>query len=258
MRAHNIIDLTGQRFERWLVIRRAKNNKHGHIMWLCHCDCGNEGIISSSSLRNGNSKSCGCYKNMVAKRPKPEKVIDMVGQKFARLTVIERAANKDYSGAQWLCRCVCGNMVVVGRDNLKSGRTKSCGCYKKEIMRKGLAPGEAACNRTLLTYKYWAKKKDRDFTLTKQEFRNLTKGNCHYCGLQPQQISTSTDDTGNYIYNGIDRLDSSKGYTIENCVPCCKHCNRAKWDRTEEEFLTWIERAYDYRIKQRRLDLRVI
>jgi hypothetical protein len=40
-----------------------------------------------------------------------------------------------------------------------------------------------------------------------------------------------------YIYNGIDRVDSNIGYTLENCVPCCEAVNRMKMDLSKEEFI---------------------
>jgi hypothetical protein len=41
-----------------------------------------------------------------------------------------------------------------------------------------------------------------------------------------------------YVYNGIDRLDSSKGYVLENCVPCCSEINWAKRVMSFEDFVT--------------------
>lgn len=54
------IDLTGQKFGRLIVVRRAEN-KHGRVAWLCKCDCGKEIITTSYLLKSGQSKSCGCY-----------------------------------------------------------------------------------------------------------------------------------------------------------------------------------------------------
>lgn len=56
----NFIDLTGQRFGRWTVLERAENNKHNQVQYLCRCDCGKETIVTANTLRNGESKSCGC------------------------------------------------------------------------------------------------------------------------------------------------------------------------------------------------------
>ena len=60
------------------------------------------------------------------------KFVDLTGQRFGKLTVIERKGESKCGHAAWLCRCDCGNQsVVIGRD-LKRGCTTSCGCLKKE------------------------------------------------------------------------------------------------------------------------------
>ena len=62
------------------------------------------------------------------------KRIDMLGKTYNRLTVIEPAEGKAYGHAVWLCSCECGNpnpVAVVG-NNLRRGRTKSCGCLLRE------------------------------------------------------------------------------------------------------------------------------
>jgi len=55
------IDLTGQKFSRLTVVRKSGKNKHGHVLWLCKCNCGNERRVGSQTLRIGNTKSCGCF-----------------------------------------------------------------------------------------------------------------------------------------------------------------------------------------------------
>ena len=46
--------------------------------------------------------------------------------------------------------------------------------------------------------------------------------------------------------NGLDRIDSSKGYSSENTVPCCKYCNTAKNTMSVNEFMEWVKRIYSY------------
>lgn len=58
------IDLTGQRFGRLTVVKRVENNKHGHAKWLCQCECGKHIIVCGYSLKNNNTKSCGCFKKI--------------------------------------------------------------------------------------------------------------------------------------------------------------------------------------------------
>ncbi len=55
-----------------------------------------------------------------------------IGNTYGYLTVIERAENTKDGRAQWLCKCKCGNTTIVLGKHLRSGNTKSCGCYQKE------------------------------------------------------------------------------------------------------------------------------
>ena len=63
----NFIDLTGRKFGRLTVLKRVENDKHKYIKWLCMCDCGIKKIIMGSHLKNGNTKSCGCFRREQAR-----------------------------------------------------------------------------------------------------------------------------------------------------------------------------------------------
>ena len=54
------IDITGQKFHRLRVLRRAITASHREAQWLCVCDCGTEKVLTGSVLRRGDTKSCGC------------------------------------------------------------------------------------------------------------------------------------------------------------------------------------------------------
>lgn len=57
----NFIDITGQRFGRWTVIKRGPDTDYKHPRFYCVCDCGTERLVKAQILRNGESSSCGCY-----------------------------------------------------------------------------------------------------------------------------------------------------------------------------------------------------
>lgn len=61
------------------------------------------------------------------------RAIDMVGKKCGRLFVLRRVENSRDGKARWLCLCDCGNEIIVAGKDLRSGNTKSCGCYQKDI-----------------------------------------------------------------------------------------------------------------------------
>lgn len=64
-----------------------------------------------------------------------DKVIDLTGKRFGRLTVIERSEKTTKScSVYWKCICDCGNETIVSRDNIRRRKTKSCGCLRKELL----------------------------------------------------------------------------------------------------------------------------
>lgn len=64
-------------------------------------------------------------------------VSDLIGKVFGRLTVLERAPKKETSRfAQWHCRCECGELATVATDLLQTGRKRSCGCLRRENIRR--------------------------------------------------------------------------------------------------------------------------
>ncbi|KIL42064.1 hypothetical protein SD70_02450 [Gordoniibacillus kamchatkensis] len=61
------LELSGQRFGRWTVLRRADAPKNGCVMWVCICDCGTQREVTGKYLKNGRSRSCGCLEKDVFK-----------------------------------------------------------------------------------------------------------------------------------------------------------------------------------------------
>jgi len=155
----------------------------------------------------------------------------------------------------WLCKCDCGKEKIIRGNDLKTGRTKSCGCLKMEIARSGnarrISPGFATMRMRIAEYKKSAKRRKLKWDLTEKQFRELTQKDCYYCGAKPNNIAQNKRLNGAYIYNGLDRVDNTKGYTIENIVPCCKICNTAKRDLSLKEYQDWIVRSYNKMKKTR-------
>lgn len=139
-----LINEVGNVYERLTVVRRAtleeaKGRKGGY--WVCKCTCGNEIVVHGVSLRNGNTKSCGCLQqDRVAESNIKRGGGDLTGKKFGYLTVlgvdhIESDLNKKNT-RYWKCKCSCGNITIVRTQHLNSGHTKSCGCYAKQRNRE--------------------------------------------------------------------------------------------------------------------------
>ena len=173
----------------------------------------------------------------------------MVGNAYGRLTVLERTQNPSkWGGAKWLCRCECGKVVPILGNSLRSGNSTSCGCLRVEMFKpRTLPPGEASENRAVLQTKANAKSRGYEWALTREHAVSLMRQNCFYCDAAPAQVAISRNrNSKNYtpfFYNGLDRVDNSRGYTTNNVVPCCFVCNRAKDTMSLEKFREWVFRV---------------
>jgi hypothetical protein len=175
---------------------------------------------------------------------------NIIGHKYNRLTVIEALPSKNFNGSSkrmWLCKCECGKEVITFTSSLKRNNTKSCGCLKDETnkdnsikSRHKLANIDAGFSEIYNSYRNNAIQKGRDFELTIDDIKLIVAQNCFYCNDEPS--NTIKRRYYKFNYNGIDRFDNNKGYTIENTVPCCKMCNIAKNNNSYDKFAEWVNR----------------
>lgn len=130
---NTIKDLTGQRFGYLIAIKPTDNKQDTSIIWECLCDCGKTHYVSSSDLVKGSVKSCGCQKYN-----KEKTIINMIGKKFGKLKVIEKAGKDSDGSYNYLCQCDCGNKKIVNGVSLRQGVTTSCGCIQYSIGEKNI------------------------------------------------------------------------------------------------------------------------
>lgn len=215
-----------------------------------------------------NSLGFGRWQNFIHPiRKQREQIMvkeDLIGQKFGRLTVISRAEPLGVNErSAWNCLCECGNKKAVLQSHLKSGHTRSCGCLITDINKEKAyklwnvnikyTPEEASAR------KVW-KTRYNDGDLLFEDFLIMSQKNCYYCGESPNnngnthkydsKSSKFAVENGDFIYNGLDRINSSLPHDKENLIPCCKFCNWSKSDQTIEEFLCWIEKLYQKLFKE--------
>lgn len=130
-------DLTGQRFGRLTVVRRATPTPSGKTRWECLCDCGEQTVVQTSCLRlrKRPTRSCGCLRALhnTARRQ------DLRGRRVGRLLVLAFAGAKSSKIQLWLCLCDCGRRVTVDGTRLRArttvGQTRSCGCLRQDSAR---------------------------------------------------------------------------------------------------------------------------
>jgi len=178
-----------------------------------------------------------------------KKAIDISGQVFGLLTA-SHISNKKPSGEKlWLCKCECGGEKEVTSSHLQTGKVKSCGCMQNPV---------GVNNPTWKGYKligsaFWggyergAKARNIEFNITMEEAWELYEaqdGKCFYTG-QPIEFSANSRKA-RHGSASLDRRDSSKGYTKDNCVWTNKDINRFKNKYSEEEFIMMCEQVTSY------------
>lgn len=98
-------------------------------------------------------------------------------------------------------------------------------------------------------YRSGAKARGIEWNLSEEEVKSLIKSNCYYCGEAPSKSQSVSYKEDYELVNGIDRLDSDKSYTIDNCVPCCPTCNLMKNILSKDYFLYKVNKIYNHSIK---------
>lgn len=131
-------DLTGQRFFRLTVDSYAGTWRYPsgktRSLWNCTCDCGNKVVAKANELKNGNTKSCGCWNlEQISNR----RFKDLSGNMVGHIKVIKRVGTykktEKTSTPTYLCECtLCGVQFIERADYLRSGDVSSCGCLIKK------------------------------------------------------------------------------------------------------------------------------
>lgn len=218
----------GKKYGQWTVVRMMPKGTRRRPCYECYCKCGILKIHHGHSLAKLQDES-SCHQCAAQKRRSANP--DLSGKRIGRILIIEKSGNGIGSDTNWVAQCDCGTKLILNQKRINAGKssTRSCGCTSIEFLRKNKhkGPGVSAINQLFERYKLDAKNREISFSLTKEEFIKITNLDCYYCGIVPQQKCTHKWGTF-YYYNGIDRVDNSKGYDIDNCTPCCKGCNTKK------------------------------
>ena len=143
------------------------------------------------------------------------KLVDLVGMKYHRLTVVSRAPNKRTSSA-WNCVCECGGEVVVTGTDLRNGHTKSCGCFRKETTRATRRKHGATGTPT---YEAWKSMKKRCSNQENSDFPSYGGRGIQVCERWINSFPNFLEDMGERPENksSIDRINNNGNYEPENC-----------------------------------------
>lgn len=160
---------------------------------------------------------------------------EYIGKTFGCIQVLEMdltTPNRIYFN----CKCLnCNRQLRVRNDGILDNRVGCSKCLGEwrgrnfKIKNSNLLPKDI--RHKYIHFKCNALNRNINFFLTKEQTEHLCEQPCFYCGKERCL--------------GIDRVDNSKDYTTENCVPCCGCCNRMKMDLSPQFFMQQIEKIYN-------------
>lgn len=186
-----------------------------------------------------------------------------IGQKIKCLTIekcISPSKGDKNKRGVWLCKCVCGNLLEKDGVFLKhlGERDNFAGCRCNMILNNKNSTYKQMSRRRpdIVTYtaQYASHKKrckDKNMTpVPKEEWIKIVTQPCYYCGQidkrnnllasnykAKKRFTEEEKKAYEKEINGIDRVDNSKDYSADNCVPCCVQCNTMKMTASQETFL---------------------
>lgn len=130
----NVVGI-GFKINRLTVVRYLGKDHHGYKNWLCQCECGNYTPAVQSALLQNKKKSCGCAKSLCQI---DRDAVDMKGQIWGRLLVLERDYSRPLGNVYWKCLCLCGKYHIASGKDIRRGNTKSCGCLIRELSSENI------------------------------------------------------------------------------------------------------------------------
>lgn len=222
------------------------NNKKQKVC-ECQCECGKVLVLRASALRYDNKRCCGCEDR------RGNRNLCLAGEKYGLLTIIRRWTEKQTTRKSketfCECQCECGKVIITKGRYLRTNHKKSCGCLEHP----------SNCNHPLwkgygaISGSFWAgirdgaKRRGRiiPFEITIEEAWELFLKQKGKCALTGFEISFPLTDRryGAMCSASLDRIDSAKGYTIDNVQWVHKDIQLMKMTLKQDIFIEWCRRV---------------
>lgn len=229
--------------QNWNILKKFRKpleNKVGKYQYflLIECKkCGNLQLIGTSSIKRNIPCSKCVLKKCEGEIHGTYKILkyDHTEEFFSEQRVIK----KHY----YLIQCInCGKTYIKQKNVAqwsKYNQCSKCNIVDSDHPELGAYYSD---------YKSSAKIRGIDWQLSYEEFLTLVLNKCAYCGEMPSQ--RTINGRFNIIVNGIDRIDSNRGYTIDNCTSCCTKCNYMKNTLSVNDFFDHINKIYKYSLNK--------
>lgn len=146
------------------------------------------------------------------------KFINLMGQQFGRLTIIQCDKRSKSGNYKWLCKCSCGKDTIVSNNNLKNGHTKSCGCLNADLLRtRATKHGHCKKGKVSRTYYCWHSMIKRCTKPNNKAYKNY--------GGRGIKVCNKWMKFENFLKNmgecpkgmSLDRINNNGNYCKSNC-----------------------------------------
>lgn len=221
------LEISSQNFSNngWKLLKKLRNNNNNYYA-LIKCEkCGYEKIVNYYNFINGKQRKCSTcrYYDLIGTTIGCSQILDVDHIDY----ITRNSGKKTEFRPYYKVKC-----IICGHEHVKL-YNKTNWLAHKGCVKCTASFDDPKLNHHKNAYKSGAKARNLEWNLSDEQFLNLVTQDCIYCGHSQK-------------YNGIDRIDSSKGYSIDNCVPCCSWCNTMKLNHSTEEFLNHINKIYNF------------
>lgn len=232
-------DQTGKRFGELTVLEYVgKSSNRGESLYRCRCSCGQEKVLSSARFVNGYVRTCGHTVRLWT-----DEELLFLQQNYSRMCVADISAAMGRSASAIRTKAhelslqnyiyIDKKCIVDGCDRLSKepgGGNGMCSLHRQRMYRGQSGVKQryrewASRHRSTMRGRYSAarfeaKRRGLDFSITFEEYCAIRCGSNDECFYHKGPI----DNNG----GSLDRIDNSKGYSIDNCILSCAHCNKLR------------------------------
>lgn len=234
-------EMIGKTFGKWTVLDGpVRDGKWQQISWNCKCSCGVEKVVSNTYLKKNinNCNKCRLLEH--------ENLDNLIGQKFGNWTVIKitnEKNKKNHSVIKVVCECPCKNQQSYLASRFKRNRYGRCLKCNVSEKRKGYK-----------TSYWWRIKRNAysrkiELEIEFDEVMNLLDKQEWKCAISGLPIKFPINASNKYRKEGtasLDRIDSSKGYTIDNVQWLHKDINMLKTKFPQSQFIEYCHAVSTY------------
>lgn len=237
----------GDKFNRLTAGRMAEKGGYWHFK----CTCGNDHVAKLYEVRAGQIKSCGCLRGETQFPP------IKIGDSFGHLTAVRFIVDS----ASWVFKCACGIECSPRAHRVRAGRIKTCGCnvycqnsetksdieIKSEIIRlRKRGNKQTRLTNMLSSIKVSARNRGLSFSLLRSDIEALAEKQNWTCAMTGIALDVGTTKGSQPFRPSVDRIDSKRGYDVENIQLVCLMYNIAKNQFNDSDVLTFAHALVEH------------